>query len=75
MITKLKNETIQKIKSEYIIKDIPQIIEKLLSNSINAKSKNIIINLELEQYNLEIHDDGNGINESVFNFIGEDICK
>eukprot|EP01080_Neovahlkampfia_damariscottae_P009301 gene9301-1389_t len=67
---RLTEGTIASIQSTYALLDICQVIEELTLNSIDAKSKNIKISFNLNEFDIIISDDGEGISKNNMNLIG-----
>lgn len=67
---KLDESTIQKIRSDYTINSFHQAMEELILNSIDAKATKIEINFDLSQLELQVVDNGFGIEEKNIKSIG-----
>ena len=72
---KLDKDTTEKIRSNYTISDIQQVMEELVLNSVDANSTSIDVFVDLKNYSITVHDDGLGINIDDFKHIGNHFSR
>eukprot|EP01117_Protostelium_nocturnum_P012837 TRINITY_DN4756_c0_g1_i2.p1 TRINITY_DN4756_c0_g1~~TRINITY_DN4756_c0_g1_i2.p1 ORF type:complete len:348 (-),score=115.34 TRINITY_DN4756_c0_g1_i2:765-1808(-) len=71
-IKKLPEETVRKLKSEVVIKDLVSVSKELIENSLDASSEKISINLEKQGLEgITIEDDGKGIRRGDYYSFGK----
>lgn len=69
MIIKLNQSTSDGIKSSYEINSIHACLVELVLNSVDANSTIIVINLN--KFNIQINDNGDGITRDDLELIGQ----
>lgn len=65
-ITRLAESTAMAISGSSRMPDVCQIVEELIFNSLDAKATFINISIDLNQFKLDVSDNGIGFSEDTF---------
>lgn len=70
-ITCLPEAVVSRLRSSTVLSDIPQIVEELVCNSLDAEATQISVHVFPEDHHVIVEDNGCGISENDFALIGE----
>ncbi|XP_015923493.1 DNA mismatch repair protein Mlh3 [Parasteatoda tepidariorum] len=70
-VRELPSDVIKKIRSDVAFTTVAQCVEELVLNSIDADAKCIAVRLNLEQYKIQVVDNGHGISAEELQLVGE----
>ena len=73
-VRKLSAEAISSIRSTVNIPGIPQIVEELVANSIDAGARRVAVRFDMDQLWLEVADNGTGIGAEDLALVGARYC-
>lgn len=57
-ILPLSRDTRRRLRASFIITDVPQAVEELVCNSIDAEATDISVHLDLSRFTFAVHDNG-----------------
>lgn len=69
-IAALPQPTISTLRSSTIITSLPQALNELVQNALDANARHIAVFLDLDRWGLRVEDDGTGMRKEAVNALG-----
>ena len=73
MIQQLPSSVIDQVRTGISLSTLPQALVALLANSLDAQQTKILVELDIPNGFISVHDDGEGVQEDL-NFVGRRYC-